>query len=370
MATATASQVLSALLLGGLMGLIGQGVRAVVGLKKMNEAAQQQNASAADLFMASRLILSLFIGFITGVVATLALGISKLFQLDDGGIQTLLGIAASGYAGTDVIEGFALRLGGLAGGSVTNTGVTDMAIVSDKVDGISNQLANLKVDLTKSVSSSASSFLPASVASNSPGDWLSTITPAMVRLMFPATPLGNIVKNLPYVISGLRWAGLTDRPMLLMALSTIRAETEGFVPISEGVSQYNTDPGQPPFDKYEPGTPAGKSLGNTQSGDGARFKGRGYVQLTGRDNYQRIGPQIDVDLVGNPDLANDAADAGKILAQFLLNHQDKIRAALAKNDLKAARVAVNGGTHGLAPFVDAYTRGQNAIPIPPIGAAA
>jgi hypothetical protein len=352
------------------MGLIGQGVRAVVGLKKMNESAQQQAASAADLFMASRLILSLFIGFITGVVATLALGVSKLFQLDDSGIQTLLGIAASGYAGTDLIEGFASRLGILAGGLGTDTGAPNIAAVSDKVDGVSSQLADLKVNLTKSILPSASSLLLPSLSSSAAGDWLSTITPAMVKLMFPVTPLGNIVKNLPYVISGLRWAGLTDRPMLLMALSTIRAETEGFVPISEGVSKYNTDPGQPPFDKYEPGTPVGKDLGNTQPGDGARFKGRGYVQLTGRDNYHRIGLQIGVDLVDNPDLANDAADAGKILAQFLLNHEEKVRAALAKNDLKAARIAVNGGTHGLAPFVDAYTCGQNAIPVPPIAAAA
>lgn len=43
------------------------------------------------------------------------------------------------------------------------------------------------------------------------------------------------------------------------------------------------------FDKYEPGTDQGKKLGNTQAGDGKRFKGRGIIQLTGRDNYENYG---------------------------------------------------------------------------------
>lgn len=44
-------------------------------------------------------------------------------------------------------------------------------------------------------------------------------------------------------------------------------------------------------------------LGNTHPGDGARFAGRGYVQLTGRANYAKAGAKLGVDLIGNPDLA-------------------------------------------------------------------
>lgn len=54
-------------------------------------------------------------------------------------------------------------------------------------------------------------------------------------------------------------------------------------------------------------------LGNTQKGDGVLFHGRGYVQLTGRTNYKKAGALVGDDLVGNPELALDAAIAAKIL---------------------------------------------------------
>ena len=46
-----------------------------------------------------------------------------------------------------------------------------------------------------------------------------------------------------------------------------------------------------------------RELGNLNPGDGARFAGRGYVQLTGRKNYAKAGTALGHDLIGNPDLA-------------------------------------------------------------------
>jgi len=54
-------------------------------------------------------------------------------------------------------------------------------------------------------------------------------------------------------------------------------------------------------------------LGNTDKGDGVRFHGCGYVQLTGRGNYGKAKTLVGADLVGTPDLALDPAIAGKIL---------------------------------------------------------
>ncbi len=101
----TISQVFATILLGGLMGLFGQGIRAVVGLKTMVDYASDQQTSEHDLFNAARMLISLVIGFLAGIAATLTLGIKTLTD-NPGDLHTLLGIAAAGYAGTDAIEGF------------------------------------------------------------------------------------------------------------------------------------------------------------------------------------------------------------------------------------------------------------------------
>lgn len=59
-------------------------------------------------------------------------------------------------------------------------------------------------------------------------------------------------------------------------------------------------------------------LGNTSPGDGFKYRGRGFIQLTGKDAYRRVGQIIGIDLVSNPDLANDPAVAAKIVPAFYL----------------------------------------------------
>jgi putative chitinase len=185
----------------------------------------------------------------------------------------------------------------------------------------------------------------------------------MVKRMFPSgTRLANISANLPFVMAGLRSRQLGDRSMALMAMGTIRAETEGFVPIDEGRSRFNTSSGGSPFDLYDAGTSIGARLGNTERGDGPRFKGRGYIQLTGRDNYRRVSGQIGVDLIQQPPLANEPATAGLILAQFLKNHETAVRKALDNGDLSRARKLVNGGSHGFDRFKDTFDKGMNILP--------
>jgi len=205
-------------------------------------------------------------------------------------------------------------------------------------------------------------FLQAAATAAPVTGYLGTVTVAHVTPMFPQTPHNNIVSNLPFVCGGLIASGLNDREMALMALSTIRAETAGFEPIAEYESAFNTGPDGPPFGLYNPPSRKATNLGNTEPGDGPRFKGRGFVQLTGRYNYTVTGRQIGVDLAADPDLAIAPTTAGRILGQFLKNHEAGIRAALAANDLTKARELVNGGTYGLDAFVAAYRAGLASLP--------
>jgi putative chitinase len=199
----------------------------------------------------------------------------------------------------------------------------------------------------------AAALSAAAPISVTPPPGMPNVTVAIVSKMFPATHLDNISNNLPPVLDALHTRTLTTVQIVLAALATIRAETAGFVPICEGISRYNTSPNGSPFDLYD----NRKDLGNQGAGDGARFKGRGYVQLTGRANYARFGPEVGVDLIADPERANDKVTAAQILSAFVKAKEAALNAALVRNDLEAARKLVNGGTYGLDQFKEAYNVG-------------
>lgn len=189
-----------------------------------------------------------------------------------------------------------------------------------------------------------------------PLSWLNVTGAAEVM---PGVPRSNIENNLPLVAENLRAADLGDKPMGLMALATIYVETPAFAPLDEFPSKYNTSPGGVPFDRYDHRS----DLGNLGPPDGARFKGRGFIQLTGRSNYREIGALIGLGdgLEKDPDLANDPEIAAKILCAFLKRQEGKIRAALKRGDLAQARKLVNGGRHGLEKFAACYRRGRETF---------
>jgi putative chitinase len=194
---------------------------------------------------------------------------------------------------------------------------------------------------------------------------LSRFSPRMVSEMFPFTPVDNIEQHLPDVLRALAGDRLGDQPMVLMALATIRAESESFEPISEGRSRFNTSPGGAPFDLYDHRS----DLGNRGPPDGERYCGRGFVQLTGRFNYARFGNALGLgnELVRSPELANQSEIAARLLAAFLKSQERAIKEALLEHDLRRARRLVNGGSHGLERFVHAYETGarllQQVLPV-------
>jgi hypothetical protein len=130
------SQMLAFLLLGGLMGLLGQGARTVVGLKSMTEDAKSLGLSPNDMFQAARLVTSLIIGFLVGVAAAL-IYMSSHTLTDTSTIawNVLLGFAASGYAGTDFLESFISKY--LPSGNQVSTNA-----LGAKIDSLTAQLAD------------------------------------------------------------------------------------------------------------------------------------------------------------------------------------------------------------------------------------
>lgn len=60
----------------------------------------------------------------------------------------------------------------------------------------------------------------------------------------------------------------------------------------------------------------GGRMGNNEKGDGYKYRGRGFIQITGKEQYAAISKEIGVDLVKDPDLANDPSTAAKIIPAF------------------------------------------------------
>jgi putative chitinase len=89
-----------------------------------------------------------------------------------------------------------------------------------------------------------------------------------------------------------------------------------------------------------------KDLGNTQPGDGYRFRGRGIIQLTGRANYVTFGKRIGLDLVNNPDVAADPKTALRVACEYWRSRS--LNALADKNDIVAITRKINGGLNGLA----------------------
>ena len=113
-------------------------------------------------------------------------------------------------------------------------------------------------------------------------------------------------------------------------------------------------------------------LGNTQSGDGMRYKGRGFIQCTGRNNYASMSKYFSVDLVGQPELVEQLEWAAKSVLWFFNVYKKGRTANVNWDDCLAVTKIVNGGTNGLAERQKFYaeykskftTEGINPSPNP------
>lgn len=108
-------------------------------------------------------------------------------------------------------------------------------------------------------------------------------------------------ENLPLILARCLDNGVTDRNQIAYVFATAEHESHFgrfMIELASG-------------DAYE----GRLDLGNTQPGDGRRYKGRGFVQITGRTNYTKWGQRLGLDLIGKPELASRPDVAAQILVQ-------------------------------------------------------
>ena len=155
-------------------------------------------------------------------------------------------------------------------------------------------------------------------------------------------------------------------PLKAYLLATTFHETAGTMrPIHERGSRAY-------FDKYDAGTRLGRILGNTRKGDGYTYRGRGYVQITGRANYAKASERFRVDFLSNPDRAIEprwAAQiliAGSIEGWFTGRRLDHYINDKSKDYLNARRV-INGMDRArqIADYAVLFERALSRVPVPP-----
>lgn len=151
-------------------------------------------------------------------------------------------------------------------------------------------------------------------------------------------PIENARANWPLIERALQRYNIDSILTRIAAIATVAVETGRFSPIRErGGPAYFTK-------NYE----GRLDLGNDEPGDGAKFYGRGFIQITGRANYANYGREIGVDMISNPDLALDPAISAQVLALFF--RTKNIPRLAESGKWEAVRRRVNGGLNGWDRF--------------------
>lgn len=132
-----------------------------------------------------------------------------------------------------------------------------------------------------------------------------------------------------------------DGPELKQFLAQCAHETMNFTTLEEiGSDKYIMKR----YDrKYSPGK--AKILGNKHIGDGLRYKGRGYIQLTGRYNYAKAGKALNLPLEEKPEMVERPDIAAKVAVWFW---QHRVQPKVDDySDVRASTKPINPGMHGI-----------------------
>ena len=161
---------------------------------------------------------------------------------------------------------------------------------------------------------------------------------------FSEAQLQVAATHIKILLDECRVNSVTDLGQIAYVLGTVRREANMGNSMIEKISDDDANK------RYSKEALPSLGNGDLASGDGARFKGRGYVQITGRGNYARWSQKLGIDLIGNPDRACEPTIAADIC---IIGMRDGMFAPAAgpmsryilgaKRDFLNARAIVNGG---------------------------
>lgn len=103
-----------------------------------------------------------------------------------------------------------------------------------------------------------------------------------------------------------------------------------------------------------------KDLGNTQVGDGFKYRGRGLIQTTGRYNYEKTADALGLDCLTNPDLLAEPQNAARSAAWWWQSHN--LNRFADTGDIVGCTKVINGGTNGLEHRKALYQAALSAVP--------
>jgi putative chitinase len=179
----------------------------------------------------------------------------------------------------------------------------------------------------------------------------------------------NVMEEIPLIIEKF---GIDGPLRLSHFLSQCAHESGNFKFVKENLN-YSADGLRKIFPKYFPTTEIAEKYarqpekiankvyggrmgnGDEASGDGFKFRGRGYIQLTGKDNYAAFDKFVDDDIMADPDLV---ATKYPLTSAAFFFHKNKLWDVCDKGHgddiVLAVTKRVNGGTHGLADRQDKF----------------
>lgn len=102
-----------------------------------------------------------------------------------------------------------------------------------------------------------------------------------------------------------------------------------------------------------------KDLGNTQIGDGVKYKGRGVIQITGRTNYALCGLALDLPLLERPELLGQLPHAMESACWYWSNNN--LNSYCDRGDFRGLTKRINGGTNGMEDRLKLYNRAKEVI---------